>query len=152
MSLYMSTANTSSQASHEEMEDKSTDSTENKETTTATPTSKCNQWSKNEIVLVNLPTSNSFAPLQDPPEKKHRTNQRAINSQHSPNSNATNNSSWSTNNSNDVNFLCHCNRTFLDMDQMFPSNQEVKYIKLHWLNMLDPTCKVKFTVFPKCSF
>lgn len=80
--MYMSTANTSSQTSHEEMEDKSTDSTENKETTTATPTSKCNQWSKNEIVLVNLPTSNSFSPLQDPPEylqeKKHKTNQRAL--------------------------------------------------------------------------
>jgi len=79
----MSTANTSRQTSHEEMENKSTDSTENKETTTATPTSKCNQWSKNEIVAVNLPTFNSFSPpfkihqkyLQ---EKKHRTNQRAL--------------------------------------------------------------------------
>ena len=84
MSMYMSTPNTSSQTSHEEMEDKCTDSTENKETTTATPTSKCNQWSKNEIVLVNLPTSNSFSPLQDPPEylqeKKHKTNQRALKS------------------------------------------------------------------------
>ena len=156
MSMYMSTANTSSQTSHEEMEDKSTDSTENKETTTATPTSKCKQWSKNEIVLVNLLTSNSFSPLQDPPEiptrKETQDKPEGTNSQHSPNSNSTNNSSSSTNNSNEVNFLCHCNGTFLDMGQMFSSNQEVKYIKLHWLNMLDPTCKVKFTVFPKCSF
>ena len=132
MSMYMSTANTSSQTSHEEMEDKSTDSTENKETTTATPTSKCDQWSKNEIVLVNLPTSNSFSPLQDPPEiptrKETQDKQEGTNSQHSPDSNATNNSSWSTNNYNEVNFLCHCNRTFLDMDQMFSSNLEVKYI------------------------
>ena len=132
MSMYMSTANTSSQTSREEMEDKSTDSTENKETTTATPTSKCDQWSKNEIVLVNLPTSNSFSPLQDPPEiptrKETQDKPEGTNSQHSPNSNATNNSSSSTNNSNEVNFLCHCNGTFLDMDQMFSSNQEVKYI------------------------
>ena len=82
MSMYMSTANKSSQTSHEEMEDKSTDSTENKITKTATPTSKCNQWSKNEVVLVTLPTSNSFSSLQDPPEylqeKKHKTNQRAL--------------------------------------------------------------------------
>ena len=131
----MSTANTSSQTSHEEMEDKSTDSTENKETTTATPTSKYNQWSKNEIVLVNLPTSNSFSPLQDPPEiptrKETQDKPEGTNSQHSPNSNATNISSWSTSNSNEVNFLCHCNRTFLDMDQMFSSNKEVKYFKLH---------------------
>ena len=97
-----------------------------------------------------------FSPLQDPPEiptrKETQDKPEGTNSQHSPNSNATNNSSSSTNNSNEVNFLCHCNGTFLDMDQMFSSNQEVKYIKLHWLNMLDPTCKVKFTVFPKCSF
>lgn len=90
---------------------------------------------KNEIVLVNLLTSNSFSPLQDPPEiptrKETQDKPEGTNSQHSPNSNATNNSSSSTNNSNEVNFLCHCNGTFLDMGQMFSSNQEVKYIKLH---------------------
>ena len=59
------TTNTSSQTSREEMDDKFNDSTDNK---AATSTSKCNQRSEDEILLVNLPTSNSFSPLQDPPE------------------------------------------------------------------------------------
>ena len=86
MSMDMSTANTSSQTPHEEMEEKSTDSIENKETTTGTSTSKCNQWSKNEIVLMNLPTSNSFSPLQDPREiptrKETQDKPEGTNSQH----------------------------------------------------------------------
>ena len=40
------TTNTSSQTSREEMEDKFTDSTGNK---AATPTSKCNQWSEDDL-------------------------------------------------------------------------------------------------------
>ena len=100
------------------------------------------------IQLFLLPSRSTRIPTR----KETQDKPEGTNSQHSPNFPATNNSSWSTINSNEVNFLRHCNRKLLDMDQMFSSKQEVKYIKLHWLNMLDPTCKVKFTVFPKLSF
>ena len=33
------------------------------------PSSKCAQWNENELLVVNLPTSNSFYPLQEPPTK-----------------------------------------------------------------------------------
>ena len=120
------TTNTSSQTSREEMDDKFNDSTKYK---AAIPTSKYNQWSEDEILLVNLPTSNSFSPLQDPPEnlprKETQNKPEDTNSQHPPKSPATNN----TNNSNEVIFLCDSNGKLLGMEKMFSSNQEVKYIR-----------------------
>ena len=51
------------------------------------------------------------------------------NFQHPLKSPATNNSSWSTNDLNEVIFPCDSNGKFLDMEKMFSSNQEVKYIR-----------------------
>lgn len=120
------TTKTSSQTSGEEMDDKFNDSTKNK---AAIPTSNDNQWSEDEILLVNLPTSNSFSPLQDlpenPPRKEPQNKPVDTNSQHPPKSPATND----TNNSNEVIFLCDSNGKFLDMEKMFPSDQEVKYVR-----------------------
>ena len=98
------------------MDDKLNDSTKNK---AATPVSNCNQWSEDEILLVNLPRSNYFSPLQDSPEiptrKETQNRPEDTNSQHPPKFPA--NSSWSTNNSNEVIFLCDSNGKFLDMEK-----------------------------------
>ena len=92
------------------MDDKLNDSTKNK---AAIPTSKYNQWSEDEILLVNLSRSNYFSPLQDPPEiptrKETQNRPEDTNSQHPP--------KLPANNSNEVIFLCDSNGKFLDMEK-----------------------------------
>ena len=82
-------------------------------------------WKEEELLLVNIPTSNSFSPLQEPPEKpvendiqetsKKNNTKQSTNSQNTP--------------SNEVIFLCDSNGKFLDTKQMFSSKHQVKYTR-----------------------
>ena len=94
------------------------------------PSPKCDQWNENELLVVNLPTSNSFSPLQVPPTKPIANGKQAL-GQDTQNT-ATSASTTSNNNntrSNEAIFLCDSNGKFLDTKQMFSSKLEVKYIR-----------------------
>ena len=82
-------------------------------------------WKKEELLLVNIPTYNSFSPLQEPPEKPFENDKQETSKK--------NNTQQSTSNqntpSNEVIFLCDSNGKFLDTKQMFSSKHQVKYIR-----------------------
>ena len=72
---------TSSQPSPR-VEDDSIICATNKEYENPTSTPACAQWKEDELLVVNLPTSNSFSPLQEPPQNllkmANKTSQRQL--------------------------------------------------------------------------
>ena len=123
------TTDTSSQTTPR-VEDDSIICATNKEYENPTSTPACNQWKEDELLVVNLPTSNSFSPLQEPPTKHLENGKqdklKSANPQHPTTSSASNNNNTR---SNEVIFLCDSNGKFLDTRQMFSSKHEVKYIR-----------------------
>ena len=93
---------------------------------------ECGQWNENELLVVNLPTSNSFS--QEPPTKpltngsqdlgQDKQNRATSTSTASNNNNNNNNTS-----SNEAIFLCDSNGKLMDTKQMFSSKLEVKYTR-----------------------
>ena len=96
------------------------------------PSPKCDQWNENELLVVNLPTSNPFSPLQEPPTKPIANGKQALGQDTqntaTPASTTSNNNNNNTR-SNEAIFLCDSNGKFLDTKQMFSSKLEVKYIR-----------------------
>ena len=82
-------------------------------------------WNEEELLLVNIPTSNSFSPLQEPPEKPLENDILEASKENNPKQ------STSSQNipPNEVIFLCDSNGKFLDTKQMFSSKHQVKYTR-----------------------
>jgi len=112
------TTDTSSQTTPR-VEDDSIICATNKENENPTSTPACTQWKEDELLVVNLPTSNSFSPLQEPPTKPLENGKqdklKSANPQHPTTSSASNNNTRS----NEVIFLCDSNGKFLDTTNAF---------------------------------
>ena len=92
---------------------------------------ECGHWNENELLVVNLPTSNSFSPLQEPPTKPLTNGNQDLGQDKQNTATSTSTASNNNNNtrSNKAIFLCDSNGKFLDTKQMFSSKLEVKYIR-----------------------
>ena len=107
------------------VEENNTSYATSKEHEKSAPTLSNTHWKEDELLLVNLPTSNSFSPLQEPPEKalengKQEKSKKDDTRQPTSNMNTP---------LNEVIFLCDSNGKFLDTKPMFSSKHEVKYIR-----------------------
>ena len=92
---------------------------------------ECGQWNDNKLLVVNLPTSNPFSPLQEPPTKPLTNGNQDLGQDKQNTASSTSTASNNNNNtrSNEAIFLCDSNGKFLDAKQMFSSKLEVKYIR-----------------------
>ena len=98
-----------------------------KECYNQSPQSTSAQWNEDELLVMNLPTSNPFSPLQESP-RKPPGNRKLDESKENP----PHHTVPPTDNNNirsKVSFLCDSNGKFLDTRQMFSSKQEVTYVR-----------------------
>ena len=102
------TSSQTCQTSPDEVEDSAT----NKQCENLNSTPSCSQWKDDELLVVNIPTSNAFSPLQDPPltkppenNKKESTPPKTDNNQPPTTTPASNNNTRP----NEVIFLCDSN-------------------------------------------
>ena len=91
------------------------------------------KFTDEDLLLVNLPTQNRFAILQDSDTQKKEVEIDSLpNAKDNPSSIKTNGNSTDKlpppiTNANHAVFLCDSNGKFLNTKKMFPPNQEVKY-------------------------
>ena len=83
----------------------------------STPTPPAQQCKEDELLIVNIPTSNGYSVLQET-NSNRQDKAKITTSQHQP-----------VPPSNEVIFLCDSNGKFLDTKQMFSSRHEVNYVR-----------------------
>ena len=83
----------------------------------STPTPPAQQCKEDELLIVNIPTSNGYSVLQETTSNR-QDKAKITTSQHQP-----------VPPSNEVIFLCDSNGKFLDTKQMFSSRHEVNYVR-----------------------
>ena len=98
-----------------------------KECDNQSPQSTSAQWNEDELLVVNLPTSNPFSPLQENPTKPPDNSKQDESKENPPHHTVP--PTDNNNTRSKVIFLCDSNGKFLDTKQMFSSKQEVKYVR-----------------------
>ena len=98
-----------------------------KECYNQSPRSTSAQWNEDELLVMNLPTSNPFSPLQESPRKPPGNSKLDESKENPPHNTVT--PTDNNNTRSKVIFLCDSNGKFLDTKHMFSSKQEVTYVR-----------------------
>ena len=98
-----------------------------KECYNQSPRSTSAQWNEDELLVMNLPTSNPLSPLQESPRKPPGNSKLDESKENPPHNTVT--PTDNNNTRSKVIFLCDSNGKFLDPKHMFSSKQEVTYVR-----------------------